>query len=534
MYRLMLAMSMVGVLGCGSGEESPPQESSGAVKTASPTAPVVLSEADKLIADGKLLFEKEEYTAAIEEFTKAIKLDDQSAIAHRERARSRMFAAGYEVGFTITHDYEKSYIDSYNVSRQGYLNAKSDLMAAIQLNESDAESHKLQGDCLMRLDDLENGLNSLDEAIRLAPQNAGAYELRGQCRFLLHSWKQADADFAKALELDPKLISSKMFQIGLKIRRNDIVGGMADLDDLIQRKDAGSMLYSMYTVRAAYRRDFLQEYSEAIDDCNAAIELNPNRGTAYINRGVSYHAMGEASKTIEDYSKAIAVAPNCYLQRRNRALSYWQEREYSKALTDINTAIQLAPNNMLVDVSLLNVKAKVLTAMGRTDESQVYWRRAEWLRQLSPLNQAITKDPKDPQNHQHRAKHYAKDRQWDKALSDYNTALKLAPKSTEALVGRSKVWLAKKEYQKALDDCTQVLKHSSQREIYSVRGDAFLGLGDHNQAIADYERAKRFDAQVAQAYLLRSKERKAAGETSAADKDLQHAILIDPSVSKRQ
>ncbi|MBT6497634.1 MAG: hypothetical protein HOL01_24240, partial [Planctomycetaceae bacterium] len=56
----------------------------------------------------------------------------------------------------------------------------------------------------------------------------------------------------------------------------------------------------------------------------------------------------------------------------------------------------------------------------------------------------------------------------------------------------------------------------------------------HNQAIADYERAKRFDAQVAQAYLLRSKERKAAGETSAADKDLQHAILIDPSVSKRQ
>jgi hypothetical protein len=43
---------------------------------------------------------------------------------------------------------------------------------------------------------------------------------------------------------------------------------------------------------------------------------------------------------------------------------------------------------------------------------------------------------------------------------------------------------------------------------------------------------KRFDAQVVQAFLLRAKERRAAGETTEATKDFQQALFLDPSVTE--
>ena len=58
MYRLILATLMVGLLGCGSDDESQPQASSGDEKSASTPAQVDVSEVDKLIADGKRLFDK--------------------------------------------------------------------------------------------------------------------------------------------------------------------------------------------------------------------------------------------------------------------------------------------------------------------------------------------------------------------------------------------------------------------------------------------------------------------------------------------
>jgi len=62
-----------------------------------PPTQVSESDVDELIADGKRLFEKDDYAAAIEAFSKAIALDDQNAVAYRERARARMFADGYGV-----------------------------------------------------------------------------------------------------------------------------------------------------------------------------------------------------------------------------------------------------------------------------------------------------------------------------------------------------------------------------------------------------------------------------------------------------
>ena len=51
------------------------------------------------------------------------------------------------------------------------------------------------------------------------------------------------------------------------------------------------------------------EYAKAIDDCSAAIRLNPEYADAYFNRGLAFAAKGEYKKAVADYTEAIRLNP---------------------------------------------------------------------------------------------------------------------------------------------------------------------------------------------------------------------------------
>ena len=82
-----------------------------------------------------------------------------------------------------------------------------------------------------------------------------------------------------------------------------------------------------------------------IDDYTKAIELEPNNGKAYNNRGASYYNLGEYEKAIDDYSKAIELDPNYTNVYYNRGDSYYNLGEHEKAIDDYTKAIDLDPNN---------------------------------------------------------------------------------------------------------------------------------------------------------------------------------------------
>ena len=51
-------------------------------------------------------------------------------------------------------------------------------------------------------------------------------------------------------------------------------------------------------------------YERGIEDCNKAIEIDPNMAEAYDSRGVGYMRLGEYKKAIEDFDKALEINPN--------------------------------------------------------------------------------------------------------------------------------------------------------------------------------------------------------------------------------
>ena len=69
----------------------------------------------------------------------------------------------------------------------------------------------------------------------------------------------------------------------------------------------------------------------------------------------------------------------------------------------------------------------------------------------------------------------------------YSRALELNPSFYQAFINRGNVFIGLGQYQKALDDFNNALKFGEIPFAYSGRGDAYYGLGNYDKAIADYQ-----------------------------------------------
>ncbi|MBE9124643.1 MULTISPECIES: J domain-containing protein [unclassified Coleofasciculus] len=91
-----------------------------------------------------------------------------------------------------------------------------------------------------------------------------------------------------------------------------------------------------------------KEYQAAIENCNRAIELNPDFVEAYVERGVSRYKLGNARGALQDCNQALRIDPNYarayYYQGRARyRLGYTQA-----AIEAYTQAIAQAPDRARV------------------------------------------------------------------------------------------------------------------------------------------------------------------------------------------
>jgi hypothetical protein len=161
--------------------------------------------------------------AAIDDFTKAIKLKPDFAEAYEARGQARFSEAGYN-GF--------GYAEFSNMDK-----AIADFTKAIKLRPAFAEAyrHRAEVRALKRdyTGDLSESIADIDKAIQLDPNYADAYEYRGFLRDRLNDINGALADHTKALQLDP---SSREARLGVKIAQQRLAALPAKEDGAGQRR----------------------------------------------------------------------------------------------------------------------------------------------------------------------------------------------------------------------------------------------------------------------------------------------------------
>lgn len=151
----------------------------------------------------------------------------------------------------------------------------------------------------------------------------------------------------------------------------------------------------------------------------------------------------------------------------------------------------------------------------------------------------------------------------DKALVDFDTLLSYSPENEEALVSRGLAYLRSYNYPQAINDLTaaitfkranftayynlgitydRIMQHDSAIAVFSrsleffpnsaqlltARGNAFISAGKAVEAFADFQRAVTLDSVYTNAYRSRASASMQLGNFTAARKDFEKEIEINP------
>jgi len=92
-------------------------------------------------------------------------------------------------------------------------------------------------------------------------------------------------------------------------------------------------------------------------DFDHLLALNPKDAAAYVERGITYDAMGLPDRAIEDFTQAISVDPTSGLAYANRALVLAFAGAVEEARADAERAIELGVDRETLITTLeLNIR----------------------------------------------------------------------------------------------------------------------------------------------------------------------------------
>ena len=181
-------------------------------------------------------------------------------------------------------------------------------------------------------------------------------------------------------------------------------------------------------------------WKEAIDAYNEAIQLNPDMAEAYNNRGNAKNGLGQHEAALTDYDEAIRLKPDMAEAYNGRGNAKNYLGQYQAALIDLDESIRLKP-----------------------DYAIAYNNRGNAKRGL---------------------------RQHQAALADYTEAIRLNPDMAEAYNNRGVARNDLGEYEAALADLNEAIRlKPAYANAYNSRGITKSGLGRLNEAREDYQKA---------------------------------------------
>ena len=274
----------------------------------------------------------------------------------------------------------------------------------------------------------------------------------------------------------------------------------------IEEKILSAQEWFEKAVKSKITEEMVRLYSKAI-------ELDPDFGWAYNNRGNTYADLKQYEKAIEDYNKAIELDPEEALAYNNRGTRYADLKQYEKAIEDYNKAIELDPEYALAYYNRGNRYADL----------------KQYEKAIEDYNKAIELDPEEALAYNNRGNRYADLKQYEKAIEDYNKAIELDPEYALAYNNRGNRYADLKQYEKAIEDYNKAIELDPEEVLaYNNRGNTYAGLKHYEKAIEDFNKAIELDPERGSSYYNLACVFSLRGQTEEAFTWLKKALVIDP------
>ena len=225
----------------------------------------------------------------------------------------------------------------------------------------------------IRMLNFESALTYLDAAVELDPGLNDALIQRAKVKVELGRINDAINDFNIAGSIDPKN-GEPDFYLGYLPFAADTAGIVIDrLNSAILK---GYKQPQAYYYRGLYYL-LASNYSEALNDFTAAVDLKENYSLAYHDRAAAKRALGDLQGALYDYRLATNFDNNFPLAFNNMGSVKMVLGDYDGALADFSVAINLKPDFYIA----YNNRGTAKYYLGQADSALVDFDKAISLQQ---------------------------------------------------------------------------------------------------------------------------------------------------------
>jgi tetratricopeptide (TPR) repeat protein len=217
-------------------------------------------------------------------------------------------------------------------------------------------------------------------------------------------------------------------------------------------------------------------FDAALTDIDQALKLAPDHAPSQELRGLILLGLKRLDDAMAAFNKASELAPDAVLPYQHRGEVYREQGDLKKAVEQLSKALELVPG----DAATLMLRASVYYQLNETDHA------------LEDIDEVIRRQPQLLQAHLMRAELLAANKHLDQAIEGLERLLPLAPDQPRLVDPLATYYLIGGQPRKAIDAFTKVLAQDAD-DYHALRGDAYLNIGKHAEAIADFDRAMKSD-----------------------------------------
>jgi tetratricopeptide (TPR) repeat protein len=266
-------------------------------------------------------------------------------------------------------------------------------------------------------------------------EQSAAYVLRA----LTHDndeLKMADLD--AAVQKDPKNLEAIQARAALRMQNDDVEGAVSDLENVLDQEPTNTRIAQA----AVQQLVELDRVAQALELMTKTLEKKPSEGM-YRIRAILYRMEGKEDEALADLNKALALQPNDPSSLLQRAEISVFRGDIKAGKLDLKSASDLDPAIANSDQALF-VRCLIAVEEKRMADA------------INDMKTLVSRDPANVARQEQLARLYVQDERPRKAIDVYSVILDRDPNNEGVL---------------------------------RLRGDAWLSVGDHSAAIADYERA---------------------------------------------
>lgn len=382
----------------------------------------------------------------------------------------------------------------------------ADLNEAVRLAPGDAQAVRARGLVLADMGKLEEGVADLDRAIELAPEHLPTYEAKALLLSRLQRFDEALECLEQAARATSESIPLLVGRARIHMLQSDLDAALADLEKARQMEPHN---VAVLLLRAAIQPD----PEKKLADLDEAVKLAPENAAVWRARAALLAELKRSDDALKDCEKALALDPTHEPTWYLKALLLADAQRKAEARATLDKALELLPQS----AALLLARARLLIELDdhegalkdldrahavEADSAEVLLLRAVVHQQLDHADQALADIRRAlklaPESAAVRRVHgliLAQAGQMTEALAEMEKAHQLDPDDTPTMLQLAMLYMAKDNYARAIEMFTAVLqKEPENADALHGRGDALLNMGKQAEAIADYEKALKLDA----------------------------------------